>query len=204
MYEINFEIIRRKLDRYIVNKYSKIICSIDSHQNDRNRRNSNRNENENNNQIKKEHFYYLTSNTIISTPYNQNQNEIKLNIFVIDGSLTIYLGYCSFQCFNSENNSEEDNQNEIKMSYIIDANNNHIGKIYYTVTISKLYSDQAPKEKNPSKSTRSRNKFFEGSKRDIIPSFRFQRLGKKVNWDLVRSLNLERFVLLCFCFVLFC
>ena len=201
-YEIIYEIIRRKFNYNLINKYSKIICSIEEDEEgeggvgDEDGGEERQRRNRKEGKERKNKIYNLVIGTRINRFYLKKNKQIKLNIFVIDGSFTIFIGYCYLSHQQEEQGEDEDEEergSEIKVSYIVDSNEIRIGKLFYTSTICKLYSEKNKSKKVTRKSPQIKSHFFEGSKRETLPSFRFQRLGKQINWDRIQSLNIERF-----------
>jgi hypothetical protein len=174
---LEIEIVRKKLDRYLVNKYQKLVCCVSQGQR------------QSQNDLNPQKYYHFTSGTQIHLSYSCSVEEIPkiiLNIFTIDGSLTIYIGSCQISpLFYS--------QEEIKISPILDSNESRIGKFYYSTSITKIYQDEHPTKQNPTKNRDRGPHFYERNKLESLKSFRFQHLGRRINWDRIRSLNLERF-----------
>jgi hypothetical protein len=170
---LEIEIVRKKLDRYLVNKYQKLVCCLQSQK-------ANRLEDPH-----PQKYYHFTSGTQIHLSVEEIPRSIILNVFTIDGSLTIYLGSCQVDpLLHSE---------DIKVSSILDSNDNRIGKLYYTSSTTKIYREGNDRKHNPAKTRDRGPRFYEGNKLENLSSFRFQHLGRRINWDRIRSLNLERF-----------
>jgi hypothetical protein len=80
---------------------------------------------------------------------------------------------------------------------IHDSNESRIGKLYYSLSFLKLYRDNHESKHNPTQRKHQHGpRFLEEKKLETLKSFRFQHLGRRINWDRIRSLNLERFATL--------
>eukprot|EP00602_Paraphysomonas_sp_CaronLab_P000810 CAMPEP_0185028984 /NCGR_PEP_ID=MMETSP1103-20130426/15084_1 /TAXON_ID=36769 /ORGANISM="Paraphysomonas bandaiensis, Strain Caron Lab Isolate" /LENGTH=891 /DNA_ID=CAMNT_0027563583 /DNA_START=330 /DNA_END=3002 /DNA_ORIENTATION=+ len=107
-----------------------------------------------------------------------------MKILNVDGELTTFIGT------GDVNISTLDNKD---VTYCDVYNNgDRVGKVFYYVYISKTYVDNDTSGKPMASKRREGSVYSEMNQKQVPPGFRFRKLGRRINWDRIRSLNLER------------
>lgn len=201
-YELVVEIVRRKLSRDVLQSqsiHSRFVASVEAVYNE--------------GPSFQTKTQVLSSGTTFYIPWSDKLQSLMLTLFTVDGVLTTLIGFGDILI--------ADDSNPLQTCDIIHNSQERVGKLFYHTYVSQPYNDENKKREHRryKHSGTERSQFDEMQKRDIPPEFRFQKLGRRVNWyvhyvvivvvceilfccgpflwnvrDKVRSINLDRVV----------
>lgn len=138
---------------------------------------------------KTQELFSLKTGMRLIIPWNPEISVITLIVFIVDGVLTRYIGHC---------NITEMSNNTRRYSKIIGNSGECVGCLYFVLNIEKRYAEKGDHAQRISS---KQHQYDESKMHHILPSFRFRKLGRRINWDRLRSLNVERYeqdLLICY------
>lgn len=137
-----------------------------------------------NRQIYKSANSTITSGTKIFIPWTENLARVKIGLYCVDGMITSVLGSSWLEDVHNITS-------KVDIAVDIIHSNRRIGKLYLQLS-SQIVYNKPLSATHPQPARSEEEELCELLKYTRPPGFRFQRLRQPLNWNRLKSLNIER------------
>ena len=124
----------------------------------------------------------ISTGTKIFVPWSDNLITTKISLYSVDGMITSSLGTCWLTDI-------QDITSTVDVTADITHSQRRVGKLYLQLFSQIVYNKPLS---TPTPKRGEEEELTELLKHTRPPGFRFQRLRQPLNWNRLRSLNIER------------
>lgn len=135
--------------------------------------------------------YKLQSGAQLAIPWSYKLDELILKFYYIDDRLKVELGTSQFAIPSSMGFNTDGEWNKIILDIIPHGGSERIGRMLAYVNIQKLFE-----EENEPRTIHSKSQYHNETllTNHNIPGFRFRRLSKAINWNRLKTIDIEKLV----------
>jgi hypothetical protein len=145
------------------------------------------------NKVIKSTEYQLKVGAQLAIPWSDRLDGVRLNYYYIDDQLKMEVGSSSYHIPN-ERGFSFDEPNRIALDIFPNGGLNRIGKVLCLLSVEKFYDDERDNQHGKVKPVEKKSSSSSFHFDEVVPGFRFRRLSKAVNWNKIRTMDIDRII----------